>query len=342
MSLTDVEAAASPAEIGAAPEISGRSPWALAVRRLRRDKVAVISAIILIIMVLLALLAPLIAHWTGHQPNFQDRKYGTDVNGLPVSPRSRFWFGTDNIGRDVFIRTLYGARVSLLVGVLATAVATTAGVAIGLITGYIGGIVDNILARFIDVVLSFPYLIFAIALVAVIGPSLTLTIAVIAFFSWASMARVVRGQVLAQKEKEYVEAARSLGASSSRIMFLDLLPNVLAPVIVLASLLIPVSIVFEATLSYLGMGVPLPTASWGNMLASAQNIFETAWWFLFFPTIFLLITTVCFNLLGDAVRDALDPRTERLFARQAKKKKKNRTAGGAAPASVGVEGAQEA
>jgi ABC-type dipeptide/oligopeptide/nickel transport system permease subunit len=181
-----------------------------------------------------------------------------------------------------------------------------------------------------DAVLSFPYVLFALALVAAIGPSLPLTVGVIAFFSWASIGRVVRGQVISQREKEYVEAARSLGAGDTRIMFVDILPNVMAPVIVLATLLIPAAIVFEATLSYLGAGISPPTPSWGNMLSDAQGSIGSnpfsIWWFWVFPAFFLFLTTLAFNLLGDAVRDALDPRTERIFAMR-RKKRRTRTTG---------------
>ncbi len=193
-----------------------------------------------------------------------------------------------------------------------------------------------------DAVLSFPYVLAAIVLAAVFGGSLPLTIGVIAFFSWAAIGRIVRGQTLSQKEKEYVEAARSIGAGSFRIMFVDILPNLIAPVIVLGTLLVPVAIVFEATLDYLGVGVGPPTPTWGNMLADDQGSAGFgAWWFWVFPSIALLITTLGFNLLGDSVRDALDPRTERLFAMRRKKPAAGRldaSAGaGAEPLGGGME-----
>ena len=191
---------------------------------------------------------------------------------------------------------------------------------VGLFAGYYGGWLDSILARIMDVVLSFPYVLFAIVLVSVFGSSLPLTILVIAFFSFAAIGRIVRGQALSQREKEYVEAAHSLGAGNLRIMFVDILPNLVAPVIVLATLLIPTAIIFEATLSFLGLGIALPTPSWGNMLSDAEGVGFQAWWFYIFPMVFLLLTTLAFNLLGDAVRDALDPRTERIFAGRRKKK----------------------
>jgi peptide/nickel transport system permease protein len=215
----------------------------------------------------------------------------------------------------VLVRICYGARVSLLAGVAASVLAVAVGVVIGLLAGYFGGMLDTALARFMDVVLSLPYLVFAIALISVVGPGLTVSIAVIAFFSFASVGRVVRGQVLSIAQKEFVEAARSLGAGDLRIMFVDILPNVLAPVIVYTTLLIPLAIVFEATLSFLGLGVVPPTASWGGMLSESIQYYQVAWWYVVFPGAALLITTLAFNLLGDSVRDAFDPRFGRTVAR---------------------------
>ncbi len=188
------------------------------------------------------------------------------------------------------------------------------GLLVGLTAGYFGGLVDTLISRAIDVVLSLPFLLFAVALVSVTHASLTISIGVIAFFSWASVARIVRGQVLSIREREYVEAARSLGAGNVRVMFIDVLPNVLAPVIVLSTLLIPSAIIFEATLSFLGLGVPPPTASWGGEISEGIDYYRQAWWFLVFPGGALLVTTLAFNLLGDGVRDAFDPRGDRLLA----------------------------
>ena len=315
--------------------IEGRGTWSLLYQRLRSDPVALVSLVVIILIVLLALLAPVVASLTGHGPNATNLDTGTDAAGRPLGPgHGGYLLGTDNLGRDILVRIAYGARISLLVGVAATAAASAVGVVIGLLSGYFGGWVDSVLARIMDIVLSFPYVLLALALVAAIGPSLPLTIGVIAFFSWAAIGRNVRGQCISQREKEYVEASRSLGASDLRIMFVEILPNLLAPVIVLATLLIPAAIVFEATLSYLGLGIPLPTASWGNMLADAQgnigaNPF-TIWWFWVFPMVFLLLTTLAFNLFGDAVRDALDPRAERLFATRRRRAKRRARGSGSA------------
>ena len=294
-------------------KIEGRGPWLLAWQRLRRDRVAMISLVIIVLIVLMAILAPLASMITGHPPNEQYRQIGLTPDGLPMGPSSQFWMGTDDLGRDIFVRIAYGARVSLLVGVVATGIAVMIGVVVGLAAGFFGGLVDSVLARLVDVVLCVPFLLVAIALVSITGPSLSITIFVIGFFSWASVARIVRGQVLSLREREFVEAARSLGASDSRIMFVDILPNVLAPVIVYSSLLIPVVITVEATLSYLGLGLPPPTADWGGMIADANPYYTTAWWYLFFPGAALLTTTLAFNLFGDGIRDAFDPHSDQLL-----------------------------
>ena len=319
MSLTEVQFSGTTVEQAPARAIQGRSPWQLAWRRLRTDRVAVASAIVIVLLCLVALAAPLIASLVGHPPAIQ-YPYGTTDQGLPKPPSAQFLLGTDNLGRDLFVRIVYGARVSLLVGLSSTFIATVLGVAVGLIAGFYGGVIDGVLARGMDVVLAFPYLILALALVTVLGPSLWMVIAVIAFFSWAALARIVRGQTLSLKEKEYIEAARAIGASPLRIMVIDILPNVIAPVLVVATLLVPTAIVFESTLSYLGLGIQEPTASWGNILAGSQQFLPAAWWFLVFPAAALLITTLAFNLLGDGVRDAIDPSTERIFAARRKKR----------------------
>jgi peptide/nickel transport system permease protein len=296
------------------PAIEGRSPLRLALARLRRDRVAVASAVVIVLLIVVALAAPLISHLVGHDPTTQYRDTGLTPAGLPVGPNRHFVFGTDNLGRDVFVRVVYGTRISLLVGVVSTVLAIALGVVVGVTAGYYQGAVDTVLARFMDVVLSFPFLLFAIALVSVAGPSIVVSVGVIAFFSCAAVGRIVRGQTLSIREREYIEAARSLGAGDLRIMFVDVLPNLIAPVIVYTTLLIPTAIVFEATLSFLGMGVVPPTPTWGNMLSDSLQYYQVAWWFILFPGLALLVTTLAFNLLGDGVRDALDPATERLFA----------------------------
>jgi peptide/nickel transport system permease protein len=340
MSVTGLEFQAHAAEAVPEQAIEGRSQWRLTWQRLRRDKMAMASGIVILIMATLALAAPVFASLTGHGAAQQFPNTAISINGIPVGPGRAFWLGADEQGRDLFVRILYGARISLLVGIVTTAIGAAAGVAVGLVAGYFGGWIDAVLARFIDAVLAFPVVVLGLALAIVLGPSLAVVIGVISFFSWAGIARIVRGQTLSIKEKEYIEAARSVGSSPWRIMFLDVLPNLLGPVLVLATLYIPTAVIFEATLSYLGLGIQPPTPSWGNVLAGAQSYYTVAWWYLVFPAAALLITTLAFNLLGDGIRDAMDPRTERIFAagqRPARRGKRGRSKPGptADPATPG-------
>jgi peptide/nickel transport system permease protein len=315
-----------PGGVPVAPvDIIGRTPLALAWARLRNDRVALGAGVLLVLLVLLAVLAPLVSHLVGHGPDQQFRENGLDPSGLPVGPSGTFLLGTDNNGRDVLVRTLYGARISLLIGVVSTAIALVVGTTIGLIAGFLGGRTDGVLSRVIDIFLSFPFLVTALTLVTLNNDAngqprlnpVILVMAVIAIFSWTYFARLVRGQVLSLREREFVEAARSLGASPLRIMRVDILPNLVAPVIVFSTLQVPVNIVLEATLSFLGVGVRVPTASWGNMLSDAQasGVYTVAPWFLLGPGVALLLTVLGFNLLGDGLRDALDPRSSRTMAK---------------------------
>lgn len=293
----------------ASTEVQARGSGRLTLTRLLRDPASIASLIAILLIIAFALCAPLIAAWTGHGPTEQFRETGLTPEGIPVGPNSEFLLGTDQLGRDVLVRLAYGAQVSLLVGVLASIVASVIGIAIGTVAGFSGGVVDTVLSRTMDLVMSVPFLLCAIALVSVLGPSLSLSIAVIVFFSWTGLARVIRGQVLALRHREFVEAARSLGASRTSIMFRDILPNLVVPIIVYTTLMIPAAIVFEATLSFLGLGIVPPTPSWGNMLADAANgsLYLVAWWMVVVPGGALLALTLAFNLLGDGLRDALDP-----------------------------------
>jgi len=325
MSITEVQFQATAVEDAPVEAIEGRSQWQLTWRRLRTDWVAVTSIVVILLICAAALCAPLVAHAVGHGEYQAFPNKGTNSFGEPVGPGTNgFLLGTDAIGRDLLVRILYGAQISLFVGLVTTAVAAIFGVSIGLMAGYFGGWIDTVLARIIDAVLAFPYIVLALALAAVLSPSLAIVIGVITFFSWAGISRIVRGQTLSLKEKEYIEAARSLGAGPWRIMFIDIMPNLLGPVLVLATLYIPTAVSFEATLSFLGIGIPPPAPSWGNILAEAQDHYQTAWWYVVFPAAALLITTLAFNLLGDGIRDAMDPRTERLLAGSKSKRERGK------------------
>lgn len=290
-----------------------RGSASLTVRRLIRDPASMVAVAGIVLIVVLALAAPLIAQLTGHGPNEQFRDIGLTPEGLPVPPGGTFLFGTDQLGRDVLVRLAYGARVSLVVGVVASLAAAMIGVLVGITAGYFGGKVDTVLSRVMDLVMSIPFLLAAIALVSVVGPSLALSTGVIVFFTWTPLARVIRGQTLALRQREFVEAARSLGAGQFSIIVRDILPNLMVPILIYTTLMVPGAIVFEATLSFLGMGVVPPTASWGGMLAEAANnsIYLVAPWLVLIPGTALLIATLAFNTLGDGLRDALDPRASR-------------------------------
>ena len=272
-----LEDAAAPEAVTAAGQtrqnaVAARSPMQLVWSRLRRDRVAIISVAVIVLVILAALMAPLIAAWTGHGPNEQFREDGLTEFGTPVGPNGQFLLGTDNLGRDVLVRLAYGAQISLTVAFFATLGALGIGTLVGLVSGFLRGPVDTVLTWLMDTTLSLPQLLFAISLVALVGPSLTTTVIIIVLFSWAPIARVVRGQVLSLREREFIEAARSLGASNWRIMRVDVIPNLLVPILVYGTLLIPQAIVFEATLSFLGLGVLPPTATWGNMLSVASQV----------------------------------------------------------------------
>ncbi len=265
----------------------------------------------IVLITLVAVAAPLVARLNGHPPNDLTYQYEmtTDL-GLPKGPNLEldFWAGADQFGRDLLTRTAYGARISLLIGLSSTLLALLVGCAVGVVAGFLRGPVDTVFSRTVDVVLSFPILLLALAIRAVFGASLWIMIIVVAFATWPFIARIVRGQALVIREQEYVVAARSLGASNLRIMWGHVLPNLVGPLVVYGSLIIPVNILLEASLSYLGLGLPPPTATWGQMLADGQAYYATAWWMIAVPGSALLLTTLSFNLLGDGLRDALDPR----------------------------------
>jgi peptide/nickel transport system permease protein len=299
-------------------QVTALSPLQLFWRRLRRDKVAMIALAIVVLAILVAIFAPLIVKLSGApQPNVQNPDLLDDF-GSPSGPTSHNWLGVDQRGRDVFSRVVYGTRISLLVAFLSTIIVVVIGVVLGLIAGYYRGITDSLLTRAMDVMLAFPVLLLAIGLGVAcadgclsntIKPGLTVVVTVIALSLWPYMARIVRGQVLSLREKEFVEAARSLGASNSRIIFREILPNLVAPIIVYGTILIPQVILFEAALSFLGIGIEPGTPSWGSMISDAVGVFDIAWWFMTFPGLALLLVVLAFNLVGDGLQDALNPRT---------------------------------
>ena len=322
MSQPILEEQFEPAAPERAEAARARSSWELFRSRFVQDKAAVVGAVMIAVLLLLALAAPLFARLVGHGPNelFQNEMLDP-VFGLPKGPNAEFWFGADKVGRDLFVRVMYGARTSLTVAFVATGLATIVGVSLGMLAGFRGGISDTVISRAADIVLAMPILLFAIGIATVcsisaegclgglLQPGLSRVIGIIAIFTWPNMARLVRGQVLSLREREFIEASRSLGARSGRIMFRELLPNLVAPIVVYATLIIPNNIIFEAALSFLGVGVPQTTPSWGRMLSEAASgqIFTVAWWMMVFPGLFLLFTTLSFNLVGDGLRDALGP-----------------------------------
>ncbi len=314
----------------ARPGVASRSAFSLFWARFKEDRVAVGAAIVIILLVLIAIAGgPLAQVLTGHpnngeyQLNAAGLPYMENEFGAPNGPNIHFWFGADGQGHDLFVRTMYGARTSLIVGVVASGIAVVIGLIVGLIAGFYRGFIDTVLSRFGDVMLAMPQLLISIGIVAAcsssisgcldgwIQPGLRLVILVIVIFSWPYVARLVRSFTLSIREKEFVEASRSLGASNVRIIFREILPNLAGPIIVYTTLLVPQSILFEAALSFLGLGVPVTTASWGGLLNQAQEYYDTAWWLILFPGLFLVITTLSFNLLGDGLRDALDVRSDR-------------------------------
>jgi peptide/nickel transport system permease protein len=310
--------------------IVARSPMQLFWRRFRSDRVAMGSLVFIVILIFVAIFAgPIVSLIGVTGPNTPNNncpgpasQCALNIFGQPLGPSSIHPFGTDELGRDVLSRVIYGARVSLEVAFIATGVAVVIGVIIGTIAGYFRGWIDSLLSRFMDVVLAFPVLLFAIGLASacalgkgclggLISPGIETLIVVIALASWPYLGRIIRGQVLSIREKEFIDAARSLGASDVRIMGREILPNLVAPIIVYTSLILPTNILFEAALSFLGVGVQPPTASWGEMIADASGIFNTAWWYMVFPGAALVLTVLAFNLVGDGLQDALNPRAGR-------------------------------
>ena len=310
-------------EVVAGP-VQGRSLGQIAWGRLRRDKVAIAGLVVIVFLVSASVLAPVLTHWLGIDPY----KFNSDQLNAISMPNGRFGgmslahpLGLEPInGRDILARVLYGGRVSLTIAVLATLVGLVIGVLAGVVAGYFGGWIDTLLSRLMDIIYAFPVLLFSIALLAIVQgvdkfsgglARISLLVFIIGFFGWPYIGRIVRGQVLSIREKEYVEAARSLGAGNGRILFRELLPNLVAPILVYATLTIPSNILTEAAYSYLGVGVQPPTASWGQMLSDAVDTFQVDPAFMIVPGLAIFVTVLAFNLLGDGLRDAFDPRAGR-------------------------------
>ena len=310
-------------------EIAGRSLSQIAWGRLRRDKVAMVSLIVVVLVILMAAFAPLVTKLVGVDPLSFNQKLVSQTGGLPKGK----WGGISLdhplgveplTGRDIFARLLYGARISLLIALSSTLLTMVIGVVMGILAGYSKGWVDTALGRLMDLILAFPLLLILLAMSPVLTQRLEATfnmpgnvarvtyiVLVLSIFGWPYLARIVRGQVLSLREREFVESAVSMGAGTPRILFKEILPNLWAPILVYASIIIPTYIAAEATLSFLGVGLLPPTPSWGAMLSDSVSFFYTVPSFLFIPGTALFIVVLAFNLLGDAIRDALDPRAGR-------------------------------
>jgi peptide/nickel transport system permease protein len=304
-------------------KIEGRSLGRIAWTRLKRDRVAMGGGVVVILLVVGAIVGPFLVSAFGHPPNEFHQNLIDATLGTPTQRWGgitwAFPFGLEPLnGRDLFSRVVYGARISLLIAFLATLLSVVIGTVLGIVSGYFGGWVDAVISRIMDVFLAFPVLLFAIALVGVVpdhafgvtGDALRigLLVFIIGFFSWPYIGRIIRGQTLSLREREFIDSARSLGARAPYIIFREVLPNLVAPILVYSTLLIPTNILFEAALSFLGVGIRPPTATWGGMLADAVHLYQVAPYFMVFPGLAIFVTVLAFNLFGDGLRDALDPR----------------------------------
>lgn len=288
-------------------------------RQIRGDRLALAGVGFLGFVALVAVFGPTILNLAGAPGPYERDTTALDGFGTATGPSASHWFGVDGLGRDILSRIVHGARVSLGVALVATSMAVVIGVAVGLVAGYSRGLADAVLSRVIDVMLAIPYLLLALGLAAscsvgggclggMIRPGIGVVVFVIAITSWTYVARIVRGETLSLRESEFVEAARASGASTYRIVFREILPNLAGPIIVYASILIPQVMLYEAALSFLGVGVQAPTPSWGQMLSDAAAGFSSAWWYMLFPGLAIALTVLAFNVVGDALRDAMNPR----------------------------------
>jgi ABC-type dipeptide/oligopeptide/nickel transport system permease subunit len=275
-----------------------RSPWVMAMRRFLRNRMVVLALTVLALLALSAIFAPSLTEFD---------PLGRDIPNRLSPPTARNWLGTDALGRDLYTRMLYGGRMSLYLGLVSVALSLSLGVTLGLLAGYLGGIVDATIMRLIDLILAFPGILFAIWLVAMLGPGVNQVIFANAIFGLPAFARVVRGSVLAIKNADYVQAARSIGAPGGRIILSHMLPNVLAPIVVMASFNTSQAILVAASLSFLGLGPQPPMPEWGSLLADGMTYIRSAWWLTVFPGAALTLTVLSSNLIGDGLRDALDP-----------------------------------
>lgn len=269
--------------------------------RFRRNPLALAGAVMLAALLLAALAAPLLSRHAPSEQNLSERLQG---------PSARHWMGTDDLGRDVFSRILYGARVSLSVGGIAVAIAVLLGTVVGLLAGYFGGWVDAVLMRAVDVLLCFPTIFLILMVIAFLEPNIATIMAVIGLTSWMGLARLVRGETLSIRERDFVWAARGLGFSHARVLGVHVLPHVVSPILVAATLGIGGAVLTESALSFLGLGVQPPAPSWGNLLSAGKDYLHVAWWLTLFPGFAILVTVLSFNLLGEGLRDVLDPRME--------------------------------
>ncbi|MCF6412005.1 ABC transporter permease [Pseudalkalibacillus salsuginis] len=279
------------------------SPWRDAWKSFRKNKMALLGLGLVSFFVIMAVFAPIIA-----PEGTNEQKLSSDNYAKLEAPSSDYWFGTDDFGRDILSRTIYGARISLTVGFFAVMGSIIVGSVLGIIAGYYGRWVDTIISRFFDIMLAFPSILLAIAIVAVLGPSLRNALIAIAIINIPNFGRLVRSKVLSIKEEEYIAAAKAVGMKDSRILFHHILPNSTAPIIVQGTLLIATAIIETAALGFLGLGAQAPTPEWGTMLADSRSYITNAPWTMIFPGLAIMLTVLGFNLMGDGLRDALDPK----------------------------------
>jgi oligopeptide transport system permease protein len=289
---------------------AGRSLWADARARLLRNKAAVTGMVLLALIALLAVLAPLLSRYSYEAIDYSIVSCAPDWWPFEATCTAggSHWFGTDAVGRDLFVRVLYGARVSLAVGFVATLVSLVIGVLYGATAGYLGGRIDAVMMRAVDILYSLPFIFFVIILMVMFDRNFFLLFVAIGAVVWLTMARIVRGQTLSAKQKEYIEAARAAGVSPFGIITRHIIPNVVGPVVVYITLTVPDVILIESFLSFLGLGIQEPLTSWGVLIADGANTIESAPWMLVFPALFMAVTLFCFNFIGDGLRDALDPK----------------------------------